>query len=268
MVKKNKQQGNSDDVQAVKNVLINLKKITSQMKRSCSFLISKIHITQLKIGDFHVKFAKDGKNTILFVFTIFLISFVVLGIGALTVFIFCFLLLTLYFFRDPERVLPEKQNVVISPCDGRILTIETSSLPKELGGKDVKEYTKISVFMSIGDVHVQRMPVDCIVKQIEYIKGAFINASFDKSSKDNERNIVLLERENGDNICVVQIAGFIARRIVCDLTQDEVCKIGERYGMIKFGSRIEIYVPKSYKIEVLEGQRVVCGETVVASFEK
>ena len=122
--------------------------------------------------------------------------------------------------------------------------------------------------MNITDLHVQRVPVDCKVKQIEYVKGAFINASLDKASKDNERNIVLFERENGDNICVVQIAGFVARRIVCDLMKDEICKIGERYGMIKFGSRIEVYVPKSYKIEVLEGQRAVCGETIFARFEK
>ena len=245
----------------IKNILLTIKKIFPS-------LISKINISTIKIGATKLKLAKDGRNTILVMFAIFVISFVFLGVGATTMLTLFLLVLTLYFFRDPDRVLPEKKNIVISPCDGRILKIETSSLPEELGGKDTREYTKISVFMNINDVHVQRMPVDCIVKQIEYIKGVFINASLDKASKDNERNIVLVERENGDNICIVQIAGFIARRIVCNVEKEEHCKIGEKYGMIKFGSRIELYMPKNYKIEVLAGQRVVCGETVVASFEK
>ena len=215
-----------------------------------------------------IKLAKYGKGTILFFVGLFFVSLLALGIGAITTTIFFLLLITLYFFRDSDRVLPNQKNIVISPCDGLIIGIKPSLLPEELGKKDKSEYTKISVFMNITDLHVQRVPVDCKVKQIEYVKGAFINASLDKASKDNERNIVLFERENGDNICVVQIAGFVARRIVCDLMKDEICKIGERYGMIKFGSRIEVYVPKSYKIEVLEGQRAVCGETIFARFEK
>ena len=210
--------------------------------------------------------AKEGKSTIYVMIFIIVISFLATGLEFITTTLIFVMFLTLYFFRDPVRVLPDRQNVIVSPCDGLILNITTSTLPEELGGKDKNEYTKISVFMNINDVHVQRIPVDCTVKQIEYVKGAFVNASLDKESKDNERNIVLFERENGDNICVVQIAGFIARRIVCHLTKDEQCKIGEKYGMIKFGSRIEIYLPTNYKIEVLKGQRLVCGETVVAVF--
>ena len=249
----------------IKEVLINIKTIFPML---IGKVFSKVTLSSIKVGAMHIKLAKDGRGTILVMFAIFVISFVFLGIGAITMLTLFLLLITLYFFRDPDRVLPEKKNIVISPCDGKILKIETTSLPEELGGKDTREYNKISVFMNINDVHVQRMPVDCVVKQIEYIQGAFINADLDKASKDNERNIVLVERENGDNICIVQIAGFIARRIVCHVEKDEHCKIGEKYGMIKFGSRIELYVPKNYKIEVLAGQRVVCGETVVASFEK
>ena len=273
MTKENK---NNDDlkkktdnaIRETKQFLSKLKVVLIKVKGSFCWLIQTINLTHLKIGDFRIQLAKDGKGTILFVFAIFLISFIGLGIGATTMIALFLLLLTLYFFRDPERVLPDKKNIVVSPCDGKILKIETSSLPEELSGSDTNEYTKISVFMNVNDVHVQRMPIDCRVKRIEYIKGAFINASLDKASKDNERNIVLVERENGDNICIVQIAGFIARRIVCSVEKDEMCKIGERYGMIKFGSRIELYLPKNYKIEVLAGQRVVCGETIVASFEK
>ena len=214
----------------------------------------------------NVTIAKEGRNTIYIIIALVVISFLATGLGFITTSLMFAMFLTLYFFRDPVRVLPDRKNVFVSPCDGLILNMTTSSLPEELGGKDKKEYTKISVFMNINDVHIQRIPVDCVVKQIEYVKGAFVNASLDKESKDNERNIVLFERENGDNICIVQIAGLLARRIVCHLTQDEQCKIGEKYGMIKFGSRIEMYLPTNYKIEVLKGQRLVCGETVVASF--
>ncbi len=252
---------------AVKNIF---EKNSSFFKKIGNFLLSfvKTDKGELKILGVKIKLAKYGKNTIIFVIALFAISLIALGIGAITTALFFFLLITLYFFRDSDRVLPNQKNIVVSPCDGLILHIKPSLLPEELGKNDKKEYTKISVFMNITDLHVQRIPVDCKVKQIEYIKGTFINASLDKASKDNERNIVLFERENGDNICVVQISGLVARRIVCDLMKDEVCKIGERYGMIKFGSRIEVYVPKTYKIEVLEGQRAVCGETIFARFEK
>ena len=231
-----------------------------------SLFFKKINVTDFKICNIKVKLSKEGRSTIIFIFSLFILFFICFGFSFLTAVLFLILLLTVYFFRDPERVLPNRNNIVVSPCDGLILNIEPSHLPSELRSGDTDEYIKISVFMNIADVHVQRIPVDCKVKQIEYIKGAFINASFDKASKDNERNIVLVERENGDNICIVQIAGLVSRRIVCNLTKDEICKIGERYGMIKFGSRIELYLPRNYNIEVLPGQRLVCGETVVASF--
>ncbi len=230
-------------------------------------LIRNFSITNIKIGSLNIKISKHGRGTILFMIGTCFVFFLIFGFGGLTTMMLFLLLITFYFFRDPDRVLPNKDDIVVSPCDGTVLNIETSSLPEEICNKDRMEYTKISVFMNITDVHVQRMPIDCKVKQVKYIKGVFINASLDKASKDNERNIVLVEDVNGNSICIVQIAGLIARRIVCDAVKDETFKIGERYGMIKFGSRIELYIPKHYKVEVLKGQRLVCGETVVASFE-
>ena len=266
MTKKELKQKTTDKQK--KKIVNTIKEVGQKTLQASTGLLKRFDIIKLKIGDFSIKIAKDGQNTILFVCGAFVVSFIGLGFGFITTSLLFFLLLTLYFFRDPHRVLPDKKNIVVAPCDGLILNIETSSLPEELSIKDTREYTKISTFMNVTDMHIQRMPVDCKVKQIEYVKGAFINASFDKASKDNERNIVLVERENGDNLCIVQIAGFVARRIVCHVSKDEFCKIGEKYGMIKFGSRIELYIPKHYKVEVLKGQRLVCGETVVASFEK
>ncbi|MBR1429469.1 MAG: phosphatidylserine decarboxylase family protein [Rickettsiales bacterium] len=228
----------------------------------------KFNPCSIKFGQcVDIKISRHGIKIIYFVIAVCFISLICTGLGFLTTTLLFFLMLTIWFFRDPERVLPDKKNVVVSPCDGLILKIETASLPEELNSDDSSEYTKISTFMNVTDMHVQRIPVDGTIKQIEYIKGTFINASLDKASKDNERNLVLMEAKNCDTICIVQIAGFVARRIVCDVKKDEVCKVGERYGMIKFGSRIELYIPKRYKVEVLAGQRLVCGETVVASWK-
>ena len=250
----------------IKSVKDGFIKACIKINEAMENIVSALKQRGLKKCFSNVTIAHEGKNTIYIIIFIIVVSFLATGLEFITTTLIFVMFLTLYFFRDPVRVLPDRKNVIVSPCDGLILSITKSLLPEELGGKDKNEYTKISVFMNINDVHIQRIPVDCIVKQVEYVKGAFVNASLDKESKDNERNIVLFERENGDNICIVQIAGFIARRIVCHLTKDEQCKIGEKYGMIKFGSRIEIYLPINYKIEVLKGQRLVCGETVVASF--
>ena len=274
--KENKKKTMSSDNAVKKQVASEKKKDKKINKNILSFLNkfkkmffkipSEADIANPKTSLLNINITKDGRTTLFIVFGVLILSYIIFGIGCISTIMLFLCLITIYFFRDPERVLPETKNAIISPCDGKILKIETASLPDELGGKDKKEYTKISVFMNIMDVHIQRIPVNCKVKQIEYIKGTFINATLDKASKDNERNIVLFERENGDNICVVQISGFISRRIVCHIEKEQTCNIGERYGMIKFGSRVEIYVPKNYKIEVLAGQRVISGETVVASF--
>ena len=229
-------------------------------------VVKNININNLKISGVEIGISRHGNSTIFVVLGITVVSFFAFGLGFVTTSLLFFLIITMYFFRDPVRVLPKRKNVVVSPCDGIVLKICPSLLPEELNLNDKNEYTKISTFMNITDMHIQRMPVDCIVRRIEYIKGTFINASFDKASKDNERNIVLVEGKNGDTLCIVQIAGFVARRIVCTVGKDEVCKVGEKYGMIKFGSRIELYIPKSYNVEISVGQRLVCGETVVANF--
>ena len=228
--------------------------------------IKNFNIGNLNLGNCKIKISKYGRNTILFFMVLCFISLICFGLGFLTTALLFLLLFVSWFFRDPDRIVVKKNNSVISPSDGIILNIETASLPEELNINDNHEYTKISVFLALTDVHIQRIPVDGIIKQVEYVNGTFINASFDKASKDNERNYIVIERNNGDKVCVAQIAGLVSRRIVCDVKKDEVCSIGERYGIIKFGSRIELYVPKNYKIEVLAGQRVIGGETVMASF--
>ena len=228
--------------------------------------IKNFNIGNLSLGECKIKISKHGKRTIFFIMVLCFASLICFGLGSLTTTLLFLVLFVSWFFRDPDRVIVKSNNVVLSPSDGTVLNIETASLPEELNINDNHEYTKISVFLALTDVHVQRIPVDGIIKQIEYVNGTFINASFDKASKDNERNYIVIERNNGDKVCVAQIAGLVARRIVCEVKKDEVCSIGERYGIIKFGSRIELYVPKNYKIEVLAGQRVIGGETVMASF--
>ena len=252
----------------LKKCLVKAQEQACRAAKKAFSVAKKFNPCSIKFGQcVDIKISRHGIKIIYFVIAVCFISLICTGLGFLTTTLLFLLMLTIWFFRDPERVLPDKKNVVVSPCDGLILKIETASLPEELNSDDSSEYTKISTFMNVTDMHVQRIPVDGIIKQIEYIKGTFINASLDKASKDNERNLVLMEAKNGDTICIVQIAGFVARRIVCDVKKDEVCKVGERYGMIKFGSRIELYIPKRYKVEVLAGQRLVCGETVVASWK-
>jgi phosphatidylserine decarboxylase len=252
----------------LKKCIVKAKGQAGKVAKKAFSIAKKFNPCSIKLGHcVDIKISRHGIKIIYFVIAVCFISLICTGLGFLTTTLLFFLMLTIWFFRDPERVLPDRKNVVVAPCDGLILKIETASLPEELNSDDSSEYTKISTFMNVTDMHVQRIPVDGIIKQIEYIKGTFINASLDKASKDNERNLVLMEAKNGDTICIVQIAGFVARRIVCDVKKDEVCKVGERYGMIKFGSRIELYIPKHYKVEVLAGQRLVCGETVVASWK-
>ena len=127
------------------------------------------------------------------------------------------------------------------------------------------EYIKISIFMSVFNVHVNRNPVSGLVKKAIYIPGKFFNADLDKASKDNERNLILVETDKGDSICYVQIAGLVARRIVSKLQKDDNVKVGDRFGLIKFGSRLDVYLPKDkYDVKVLNGQTMVAGETILA----
>ena len=180
----------------------------------------------------------------------------------LGIFLFIFSIYIFYFFRDPIRSIPN-ENVVVSPADGLVTFIGDSKCPLE-NNLDKNNYTKISIFLSIFDVHVNRMPIDCSISSINYIPGKFLNATLDKSSKENERNIIHAKKNN-DNIYVVQIAGLIARRIVCNLKNNQEVIKGERIGIIKFGSRVDLYLPKNYNILISKGQRVIGGETIISN---
>ncbi len=166
------------------------------------------------------------------------------------------LIFTFYFFRDPERVVPLGDDILVSPADGLITNI---SEYKE--GK--KSYTKVSIFLSVFNVHIQRLPVSGQITKIDYIEGKFINATLDKASEDNER--LRLTIKSGSNVIyITQIAGLIARRIICYLKTNERVNQGERYGIIKFGSRVDIEFPNSYNLMVSIGQQCIGGETIIA----
>ena len=167
-----------------------------------------------------------------------------------------------YFFRDPVRAIPEEK-VIVSPADGLVTSIGISKNPLS-DNSDQKNYKKISIFLSVFDVHVNRMPVDAKISQIKYIPGKFFNATLDKSSEGNERNIILAENDN-DRFYIVQIAGLIARRIVCTIKNKQEVNKGDRIGIIKFGSRVDLYLPENYNIMVTKDQRVVGGETIISN---
>lgn len=172
----------------------------------------------------------------------------------------------IFFFRDPIRVIPNQKNAVVSPADGIVQTIVKAQLPKEIANKQ-DEMNRISIFLNVFDVHVNRIPMEGIVKKLNYHHGKFFNASLDKASEHNERQSILLELSNKHEIGVVQIAGLIARRIVCDLKEGQEVATGERFGIIRFGSRVDLYLPTTFDIKVLEGQRMIGGETVIAEFK-
>ena len=166
------------------------------------------------------------------------------------------LIFTFYFFRDPERVVPLGDDILVSPADGLITNISEY--------KDVKKsYTKVSIFLSVFNVHIQRLPVSGQITKIDYIEGKFINATLDKASEENER--LRLTLKSGSNVIyITQIAGLIARRIICYLKTNERVNQGERYGIIKFGSRVDIEFPNSYNLMVSIGQQCIGGETIIA----
>ena len=168
-----------------------------------------------------------------------------------------------YFFRDPERYSINDDRYLVSPADGLITDISEKSGPEELSLENVT-YTRVSVFMNIFNCHVNRIPTTGKVEEIYYKPGKFLNASLDKASEENERNYFKIRLSNGEEIVIVQIAGLIARRIVCEVEQDQDLKQGERIGMIRFGSRVDIYF-KNKKVLAKLGQNVVAGESLLAS---
>ena len=167
-----------------------------------------------------------------------------------------------YFFRDPERISINDENYLTSPADGEVLMVHEVDGPKELGLEDIK-FTKISIFMNVFDCHVNRTPCEGKISEILYKPGKFLNASLDKASEDNERNYYKITNTHGEEIIVVQIAGLIARRIVCESSKDQQLQQGERIGMIRFGSRADVYF-KNYETLVKVGQKTIAGETLLA----
>ena len=169
-----------------------------------------------------------------------------------------------YFFRDPERFPINDDSFLISPADGLITDVSEKSGPEELRLENTT-YNKVSIFMNVFNCHVNRVPVSCKVEEIYYKPGKFLNASLDKASEENERNYFKIKsKSNGEEIIIVQIAGLIARRIVCEVEQGQDLKQGDRIGMIRFGSRVDIYF-KNKKVLAKLGQNVVAGESLIAS---
>jgi len=172
----------------------------------------------------------------------------------------------IYFFRDPPRVTPIRAGLVTSAADGVVQAVEPAMPPAELGLAAVPRM-RISVFMNVFDVHVNRIPVDGTVAALHYRPGAFFNASLDKASEENERQAILLRAADGREFVVVQIAGLVARRILCGLASGQGVRAGERFGLIRFGSRVDVYLPDGVAPLVAPGQRTIAGETVIADLE-
>lgn len=168
-----------------------------------------------------------------------------------------------YFFRDPERVSPDDKNAILSVADGVVDVIQEAEAPKELGLDSSKTYNRVSVFLNTFNVHVQRIPMSGKIEKLEYIEGKYLNITNDKYHEDNERQLCLMKTTQGFEIIFVQIAGMVARRIVCNLKEGQEVKAGERYGCIKFGSRVDLYLPKDVEIKVKVGQTMIAGETVI-----
>jgi len=178
----------------------------------------------------------------------------------------------IYFFRNPVRVTPilsgtNKNNLIISPADGRVIEISKITPDEEIG-LPVGNWTRVCVFMNVFDVHVNRSPMLGKIFFKNYIPGSFFNASLDKASSENERLILGMETENGKKIAFVQIAGLVARRIICDVGIGSSLKAGEVFGLIRFGSRVDIYFPSDVSVMVLKGQKMIAGETIIGDFTK
>ena len=164
------------------------------------------------------------------------------------------------FFRDPQRVMPEGKGLVLCPADGRVIVVGEVPDPYRGGAKSLK----LSIFMNVFNVHSQRAPVDGVIKRVTYSKGLFVNAAFDKASSDNERNALVIRMDDGREISCVQVAGLIARRILCYVHEGERLTAGQRYGFIRFGSRVDVYLPTTARPRVAIGDKVKATSTVLA----
>ena len=214
---------------------------------------------------FNSIFPKIHKEGYKFLAISILITFVILFFSKFLGFISIIITVWVYyFFRDPERYPINDDNYLVSPADGLITDISERSGPEELRLENTT-YTKVSVFMNVFNCHVNRIPTSGKIDEIYYKPGKFLNASLDKASEENERNYFKIKsKQNGEEIIIVQIAGLIARRIVCEVEQEQELKQGDRIGMIRFGSRVDIYF-KNKKVLAKLGQNVVAGESLIAS---
>lgn len=169
----------------------------------------------------------------------------------------------IYFFRDPVRYVCQEEDIIISPADGTIVKISEEYLPEEFNNQ-TDLYTKISIFLSVFDVHVNRIPISGTIEKLHYHPGKFVSANLDKASKENERQSILVNTKENIKIVFVQIAGLIAKRIICNLQEGQEVFAGERFGIIRFGSRVDLYLPTDTQIFVTPGQKVVGGESIIA----
>ena len=174
-----------------------------------------------------------------------------------------FALFCCYFFRDPERFPPTRSGAIVAPADGRVVSVAQAVPPAELGLGPAPRW-RVATFLSILNVHVNRMPAGGTVTRIAYRHGVFVSASKDKASDDNERNALGLRLADGRTLAVVQIAGLVARRIICQVREGDVVRAGSRFGLIRFGSRTDLYLPEGVRPLVAEGQTMIGGETVIA----
>ena len=208
-------------------------------------------------------FPKIHKEGYRFVAIAIIVTFILLLISKFLGFIGILLTIWVYyFFRDPDRVSIQNENFLVSPADGLISKISEVEGPVELNLEN-KKFTKISIFMNVFNCHVNRSPVSAKVEEIFYKPGKFLNATLDKSSEENERNYYRLKTLDGEEVIIVQIAGLIARRIVCEVNESQEVQQGERIGMIRFGSRVDIYF-NNRKLLAREGQNVTAGESLIA----
>lgn len=200
--------------------------------------------------------AREGYPFIIF-FLIITVFIAFLGICWLFILSALISFFTIWFFRNPERYFQEDEKVVISPADGKVIKVENVKMNGEIAG----QFKKISIFMNVFNVHVNRVPYSGKIEAINYHEGKFVSANLDKASSDNERNAIRIHTDDNCSIWVVQIAGLIARRIVCWAKVGDMVKKGERFGLIRFGSRVDVYLPDDSRITVQIGQKVKAGET-------
>ena len=201
-----------------------------------------------------------GAGLVLFLIGLFVSGWLVC-IGA------AFALFCLYFFRDPDRVPPVRTGAVVAPADGRVVLVGPAVPPEELGLGSAPRW-RVAIFLSVLDVHINRVPIDGVVTRVAYRHGAFVSASMDKASDSNERNAIALRLADGRHMAVVQIAGLIARRIICSVKEGDAVQTGGRFGLIRFGSRTDLYLPEGVRPLVSPGQYMIGGETVIAEMDQ